>query len=162
MECLRLLRDDQAVSQVVAVVLVVAITVVISVVVGGFALGLGGETTTVPSATFDFDAMEKSGQPDELRITHASGDRIENNRLYITGSAGVQDEDGSPSDGARITWYDAAEDDGADFGDEVGAGDSVLVEPPDSDPELEDKTFTLVWEYDGESTTLTTWDGEDV
>lgn len=158
----RVLADRRAVSPTVAVVLLVAVTVVLAAVIGGFALGFDGAAGTTPTAQFGFEARELSGQPDELLVTHENGDSIPNDELYITADVPVQDEDGSPS-GDRVSWYDAAKDSGGGpRGAAVESGDSVLVEPPDADGELEDKTFRVVWADGRDSATLSVWRGSDV
>jgi flagellin-like protein len=150
--------DDRAVSPVVGVVLLVAITVVLAAVVGAFALGVGEGQRETPQATFDFEVvLEGSGQPDEMRVTHATGDTIPGDELYLTASVQVQHESGSPGPEDRLSFADL----GA-AGDGVSAGDSVLVEPPNGDPELEDKTVRVVWDDGtGRSTVLARWRGSE-
>jgi flagellin-like protein len=150
--------EDAAVSPVVGVVLMVAITVVLAAVVGTIALGVDAGTET-PNAVFGFEPLEKSGQPDELRIVHEGGDEIRNTDLYVRGSAKVQDEDGTPSAARRISWYAVTQDDGASEGESVGPTDSALVEPPDGDPELEGKTFTVLWDDGETAVVLDRWEG---
>jgi hypothetical protein len=49
-----------------------------------------------------------------------------------------------------------------DGGTDLTAGDSVLVEPPNSDPDLEDDVVRVVWADDtGRSATVTTLTGPD-
>jgi flagellin-like protein len=146
---------DRAVSSVVAVVLLVAITVVLAAGVGALAFGVGNTGDPAPEASFELRILEKSGQPDELRVTHAGGDAVSNTELYfVMEEAAVQDEDGSPT-GARLSWYDVAADDGMASGAPVSAGTSVLIEPPDADPELEDKAVRIVWQPAGSDRTVT-------
>jgi flagellin-like protein len=152
---------NRAVSPVIGVILMVAITVVLAAVVGTFVLGVGDGVSEAPQAQFAFDPIELSGQPDELRVTHENGDAIPNDELFFAANVPVQDEDGSPA-GDRISWYDAATDSGGGpRGSTVASGDSVLVEPPNGDPELEDKTFRVVWDDGTSSATLAVWRGRD-
>ena len=158
----RLARAEDAVSPVIGVILMVAITVILAAVIASFVLGLGGDTEAVPTATFNFEKTELSGQPDELRVTHETGTGIVNTDLYFGSPDGVQDEDGSPGPMNRLSWYEAAEDNGANEDERVSGGDSVLIEPPNASPELEDKTIDIIWQSDGNSATLDTFRGEDV
>ncbi|MEF8819384.1 MAG: type IV pilin N-terminal domain-containing protein [Haloferacaceae archaeon] len=154
-----LLTDDRAVSPVIGVILMVAITVILAAVVGTFVLGLGANQRETPQATFEFEVVFEgsTGNPDEMRITHVTGDTVPNDDLYVTASVGVQADSGSPGPADRLSF--AALGDG---GDDVSAGDSVLVEPPNSDPELDDDTVRVVYEDDtGGSATLATWEGLD-
>jgi FlaG/FlaF family flagellin (archaellin) len=142
---------------VVGVVLLVAVTVILSAVVGVFALGVGTNTQT-PRATVEFEQTTEgsTGNPDELQITHVGGDSVDNRKLYVTGSVPVKDAAGSLTAADDYSW--AALGDG---GDEVVAGDSILVEPPNGDPEIEDDSYRVVWRSQGQSATLGTWRGPD-
>ncbi|ESS06252.1 MAG: archaeal flagellin N-terminal-like domain protein [uncultured archaeon A07HB70] len=150
--------DDRAVSPVIGVVLLVAITVVLAAVVGAFALGIGGGQRETPQAAFDFEiVLEGSGQPDEMRVTHTTGDAVPSDDLYLTASVQVQHESGSPGPKDRLSFVDLGF-----AGDEVSAGGSVLVEPPDADPELENKTVQVVWDDGtGRSAVLARWRGPE-
>jgi flagellin-like protein len=163
------LTESRAVSPVIGVILMVSITVVLAAVLGTLALGLGGTTESVPQARFEFQILEKSSSPDELRVTHAGGDAVPNTELYLTmDEVQIQDESG-PATGPfeRMSWYQAQSigpGPAVSSGDPVSAGDSVLVEPPDapaSNEELEDKTLRVVWQSaDSDRTaTLRVWRG---
>lgn len=158
-----LATDGRAVSPVIGVVLLVAIVVILAAVVGTFALELGDSTREpAPTADFSFEKTELSGQPDELTITFESGDSIPNTELYVTADVQVQHESGSPGPADRLSWYELADASGSvTEGAAVQPGDRVLVEPPDADGELEDKTFRVVWDTGENSATLAVWRGED-
>jgi len=155
-----LLTDDRGVSPVVGVILMVAITVILAAVIGTFVLGLGADQRETPRATFDVQVEKQGtvGNPNELRITHAAGDAVENNHLYVTATVQVQDDSGSPGPADRLSFADLGDD-----GDEVWAGDSVLVEPPNADPDVDgDDVVRAVWvDETGGSATLATWAGPD-
>ena len=147
--------DEQAVSPVIGVILMVAITVILAAVIGAFVLGIGASTQETPRATFEFEKFkEGSGAPDELRVTHAGGDAVPTDDLYMAASVQVQHESGSPGPADRLSWSDLGFS-----GGRVEASDSVLVEPPNGDPEIEDKTFQVVWSSNGQSAVLSTWSG---
>jgi len=67
----------------------------------------------------------------------------------------VQDASGSPGPADRLSFAQLGDD-----GNAVGAGDSVLVEPPNDDPGVDD-VVRVVWESEGETATLATWRGAD-
>jgi flagellin-like protein len=148
--------DERGVTPVIAVILLVAVTVVLAAVVGAYALSLGANQQTAPRASFEFEVVKQGsvGDPDELRITHASGDRVPNDELYVVASVQVQDDSGSPGPADRLSFAQLGDDGGS-----VGAGDSVLVEPPNDDPDVDDDVVRVVWESDGETATLATWRG---
>ncbi len=157
------LRDRRAVSPVIGVILMVAITVILAAVIGTFVLGIGTSTQETPRATFEFEQVKEgpsSSNPDELEIAHVGGDTVRNDDLYVTASVQVKDAGGSLSPADRQSWADLG-----DAGDDVVAGDSVLVEPPNGPPlsltEIEDKTFQVVWASGGQSAVLAAWSGPD-
>lgn len=149
-----LFGDRRAVSPVIGVVLMVAITVLLAAVIGTFLLGIGTGGST-PQATFAYEATENPTFPDELRIVHRSGDAIPNDELYVTANVPVQEASGSPGPADRLSWAQLG-----DGGDNVESGDEVVVEPPNTDPELEDKVFRLVWDDGEQSAVVSDWRGE--
>jgi flagellin-like protein len=155
----RLLTDDRAVSPVIGVILMVAVTVILAAVIGTFVLGLGANQRETPQATFEFqiETEGSAGNPDELRITHTAGDAVPNDDLYVTASVQVQDDSGSPGPADRLSFAALGDD-----GSEVRAGDSVLVEPPNPDPDVGDDVVRVVWvDETGGSATLARWAGPD-
>jgi flagellin-like protein len=84
MQLKQLLNDDDAVSPVIGVILMVAITVILAAVIASFVLGLGGNTETTPSASFNFDY---DADNTDLTITHQSGQTIRADELYIRGDS---------------------------------------------------------------------------
>lgn len=130
----------------------VAVTVILSAVIGTFALGLGTTQDTAPQSTWETDYT--SGSPDELVLTHDSGDRMEADRLsvVVTGSAG---NDGKYSFSTLgVTG-------------EVSAGTEVAVDGTvDSSLDLSSATVRLVWEDEdiddqADSAVLVVWEGPD-
>lgn len=118
---------------VTPVIPLVAVTVVLAAVVGADAPSLGANQQTAPQASFEVATQGTVGAPDELRVTHASGDRVPNDELCVVSTAGVQDTPGSPGPADRLTFAQLGDD-----GSAVGAGDSVLVEPPNDDSDVDD------------------------
>jgi flagellin-like protein len=132
----RHLHSDDAVSPIIGVILMVAITVVLGAIVAGFALGLEErKMDTAPNVELTFDHSGSS-----LEITHANGDRLQENRLTVTGHGNGPE---------TVDWTGDADTD-----DEFGAGSTVTVNSVDSDD-----TVRVVWEGpNGDSTTLGTWE----
>jgi flagellin-like protein len=147
MDITRPFTDEGAVSPVIGVILMVAITVILSAVVGTFALGLGESQDTAPQSTWETDYT--SGSPDELILTHQSGDSMEADRLsvVVTGSGG---SDGKHSfSSLSVTG-------------EVSAGTEVSL----TDSDLSGATVRLVWEDpdtddQADSAVLLVWEGPD-
>lgn len=141
----------------IGVVLMVAVTVILAAIIGTFVLGIGGDQTTTPQATFEVEKTQENGgsQPDELRITHTGGNTIDADNLYLSiGGTNVQ-KPGGGSTGERVSWTDLG------FGDDiVGAGDSIGFEPDNSNPQIEDRTVRVIWEDDagGGSVIVFTWE----
>ena len=157
---------ERAVSPVIGGVLLVAIVVILAAVLGAFATGLG-TAEPAPHAQFTFEILEKSGQPDELVVTHETGDSVPNTELYfVIEGEDVQDEEGSPS-GGKLSWYAVAEDGGEETttmtrGESVSMGDKATIEVAGGgQPELEDKVVYLVWQGQGNSATIDVWRGPD-
>ncbi|PSQ15688.1 type IV pilin [Halobacteriales archaeon QS_8_69_26] len=140
-----LVTDRRAVSPVIGVILLVAIPVILGTVVGTFVLGFGAGDPT-PEASFEYERIKEGsvGNPDEVLIRHVAGDAIPNDELYVTADVPVQEASGSPGPAKRLPWRDLG-----DGGEDVKAQDSVDVDPPNSDPEIEDTTFRIGWD-DGE------------
>ena len=150
--------DETAVSPVISVVLMLAVTVTLAAVVGAFVFGFDQPQESAPQAEFDFEKLERPpGDNDEVEITHANGAAIQNDHLFVVTDAGVRDTDGSPSAGARLSWFRLAEDDGATEGDTLTVGDSVRFET--SAEEIEDTEVRLVWqpEASGPSAVIARW-----
>jgi len=123
MQLHELLRDDQAVSQVIGVVLMVAITVLLAATAASFFLGLSNDQqTTAPrvAIAFDYDASNESPPKDSLQITHDSGDGVDAERVDVVVSGAAVPGDVVDE---RYTWQEMA--DGSP--DEVSAGMSVTV-----------------------------------
>ncbi|NUE02520.1 type IV pilin N-terminal domain-containing protein [Halorubraceae archaeon YAN] len=138
------ITSQRAVSPVIGVILMVAITVILAAVVGTFVIGLGDSIGTAPTANFNFDYTNATGN-DTLVITHSGGDTIDGSQLSIVAS-GVEL---SPSDTTWSGGYDGAA--------RVSAGQSITVE----EGNLSDATIRLIWtDASGDrSATLATWSG---
>jgi flagellin-like protein len=123
MQLYELLRDDQAVSQVIGVVLMVAITVLLAATAASFFLGLSNDQqTSAPrvAIAFDYDASNDAPPEDSLKITHDSGDTVDAERVDIVVSGAAVPGDVVEK---RYTWQELA--DGSP--EEVSAGMAVTV-----------------------------------
>jgi flagellin-like protein len=161
MDITRPFTDEEAVSPVIGVILMVAVTVILSAVVGTFALGLGESQDTAPQSSWETDYT--SGSPDELILTHQSGDPMDPDRLSIAVS-------GASCSG--VATLDSPKNLGTDYSvtDPVSAGSSVTVDGSElcggNDIDLSGATVRLVWEDpdtddQADSAVLLVWKGPD-
>jgi flagellin-like protein len=145
MKLKQLLNDDDAVSPVIGVILMVAITVILAAVIATFVLGLGEQISqTSPNASFNFDYDSDTtngnitiSSPDgTVTVTHSGGPNIPTEQVNITGDNG---QSGAWTDGGDVS-----------SGEDVSAGDSVVVEVQSGDQ------ISVVWENEEgtESSTL--------
>jgi flagellin-like protein len=121
MKLTRLVRDDEAVSEVVGVILMVAITVLLASVVGAMVLGLGGDSqSTTPQASFTWNWDQAAS---ELTITHDTGETIKQTEVHVRGDL---DDAGNEVD---ATWKELDGDASAEKGSTsaVASGDSVTL-----------------------------------
>jgi FlaG/FlaF family flagellin (archaellin) len=117
----------------------VAITVILAAVIGTFVLGLGDQVQeTSPNAQWNWD--EQSSGP-SLLLTHEGGDSVNPDNVEITNSdssAPLQDtnwDTGSTSD--------------------ITAGSSYAVVASGDTPS---GTYRLIWQGQGSSSTLSTYE----
>jgi flagellin-like protein len=133
-------EENRAVSPVIGVILMVAITVILAAVIGTFVLGLGDQVSeTAPSAQWNWDGDASNG----VDLTHQSGDNVTVNEVEITGA------DNSPTcntvGGSTNQWPS----------DEISAGQTCSIAGTNLSP---DNTLRLVWQGDGSSSTLTSYE----
>jgi flagellin-like protein len=104
MQFKQLLTDEDAVSPVIGVILMVAITVILAAVIGTFVLGLGGNVSSAPQATFAYDGDGGSA----FDIVHEGGDRITASTIdlqYVnSGSSTTEDLDDVDSASGDDSW----------------------------------------------------------
>ena len=134
--------DDRAVSPVIGVILMVAITVIMATMIGSVFLDYAGQVSDQPpQAAFDYEQTDT----DEIKITHVSGERIDNERLRITVGGDEVFPDESGSDVSKTGWASP-----------VAVGDTVDIEHTDADS---GDTVRLIWQNpSGQSAnTLSTW-----
>jgi FlaG/FlaF family flagellin (archaellin) len=136
--------DETAVSTVVSVVLMVAVTVTLAAVIGAFVFGFDEPQETAPQVEFEFEKIDQPSGHDEVVVTHANGESVQNTNLYVTSDEGVRDADGSPSSDTRFSWYRLAEDDGAEQGAALRVDDSLRFETQASD--IENVEVRLIWQ----------------
>ena len=129
MQIKEMLSDDNAVSPVIGVILMVAITVILAAVIASFVLGLG-PGSTAPTADFDFNQ-----EGNKLTITHATGDKLNPDNIYVRGDIGTDD-----------SWNGHA----ATAISEIGSGNSIEVTL--SDPSGSE--VRIIWENADSSQTL--------
>lgn len=133
MQLKQLLNEDRAVSPVIGVILMVAITVILAAVIGTFVLGLGsGLQSSAPQATFEANTTDVSASGSNVKITHSTGDSLENTTLSFKGVDAVV----------------------SDFQGTVSAGDTAVVTAS------EGSTVRIVWTSDqgDNSATLQKWE----
>ena len=160
--------DEDAVSPVIGVILMVAITVILAAVIATFVLGLGEQISeTSPNTSFSLD-YENSGPAEDswggnptatsgsldgnLTITHSGGPNINAEQLSIAGSS--RDFSGSGNSWADTNGIGGTSDPQYAPGDEVSAGDSIVVGVSGGD------TVSIVWENEegAESSVLQRFD----
>jgi flagellin-like protein len=112
------LTNEDAVSPVIGVILMVAITVILAAVIGTFVLGLGGNVSSAPQASWTFGYVGNS-TGDHVLVTHDGGDAVEAQELRFVG----------PGIGSATNWHDAG---GASATTQITAGDSVTLGPSGS------------------------------
>ena len=141
-------------SPVIGVILMVAITVILAAVIGTFVLGLGDQVqTTAPNSQFSSDFADDSPQ---LTVTHNGGDSIPATQVGVrVGDQLYALEESNEFDDAEdpAGWF-------ADAGDDISAGDSILIIGDGTGDVNEDPTegVRLVWQSGGSSSTLLTWE----
>ena len=168
MELERLLREDDAVSPVIAVILMVAITVILAAVIATFVLGLSENlNSTAPQATFSFEYEQNEGGTDVLTTTHQGGDTIEGQNLNITADGAISKVPrevyvgtdvftGEITAGTRATVDNTTfKDDSNDFISKRKRLDAKL--------DLSGATIRVIYIDDAgsSSATLGTWEGPD-
>lgn len=119
-------RDERGVPPVVGVILLVAIAVILSSVVAVFALGIGDQSQTTPTASFTFDYDQAASN---LTITHGSGANIVAADVYVRGTSGTGGEAlGHAWDSSN--WNYSAGTANADRGGNpaIASGDSLVVD----------------------------------
>lgn len=139
MDLTRLIRDEEGVSEVIGVILMVAITVILAAVLASMVLGIGGESQTTPTASFEFDYDQSSRT---LTITHDSGENILGAELFLRGDCS----------GCSATWASIGGDMSATIGSRsaVASGDSVSLSPVSSDYDVR-----VVWQSEEGDTSAT-------
>ena len=156
-----LLNDDDAVSPVIGVILMVAITVILAAVIGTFVLGLGDQVqTTAPNAQFNFDY--NSADSGNLTITHAGGDGINADEVFLTGD--VQENDTVAAE--DMSWSENSVHSGTlRAGDSVGVGNTAADSGTDYvwNGDADSAEVRVVWQDadSDQSSTLRTWTGPD-
>ncbi len=140
--------NNRGVSPVIGVILMVAITVILAAVIATFVLGLGDQLSdTSPSASFSTGEINSSTEDSWnntsnesaiVEFRHTGGANIDIDNLRVSGVEG--------SGGALA---DAEED----WGGTISAGDTIRVAVEDGDTRI-----TLIWQSNGSSSTLSTFD----
>ena len=150
----QLLNDDDAVSPVIGVILMVAITVILAAVIGTFVLGLGDQVqTTAPNAQFSFDYS--SGSNPTLSVTHAGGDGVEPDELYMSGDVKETGDAANWAAHHSSVRAGASVDVTADTSGEFEFVDSAV----DGDDVVDGTEVRVVWQDSDsdQSSTLRTW-----
>lgn len=124
MELRKLLDEDRGVSPVIGVILMVAITVILAAVIASFVLGMGPNTASTPTATFDSEYDSSTG----LVVTMQSGETLDATKLSFSADT-LGDISNGAYDDSTETWEDVNSGD-------VTAGDSITINV-DSDDEVD-------------------------
>ena len=158
MQLKQLLNDDDAVSPVIGVILMVAITVILAAVIGTFVLGLGDQVqTTAPNHNFATDANDthvtfSSNGGQDVAAGELAFQSSVTEQLHNASGTGAQVNDGD-------TWATVSD---GNSDDSVSAGDEVIFVHQANDGTVTDwskgDTVKLVWQADGQSNTMTTWE----
>jgi hypothetical protein len=143
---------------VVAVAAVVVLLIALYLFVGS---SCGCSKQLAPQVAFQYEVVEGEGHPDRLNITHYGGDSISNERLYVTADIRFRAASGESAPDNSLNWRELGDGEA-----EVSVGDSILLEPADSERSLHEAMFDIVWwgtDFDGELVRLTLdrWVGED-
>jgi flagellin-like protein len=136
-------EENRAVSPVIGVILMVAITVILAAVIGTFVLGLGDQVQqTSPNAQWDWDG---DGDSTDVDITHQSGDNVTASNVEVSGGG--------------LTSPTCNEQGGNTYGDwpatEISAGQTCSIDKGDLST---GNTLRLIWQGDGQSSTLTSYE----
>jgi flagellin-like protein len=150
-----LVADEEAVSPVIGVILVVAITVILAAVVGALALGVGGDQSRTPAATFTWE-YDDGGSDTELVVRATGGDRIrpKNAEAVLVMNCPSGDRD----------WLADESDDNIDAGDTFTVTTGSVGSPPDNECQVggfsPGETVRLVWQapQGDTATTLSTYE----
>lgn len=141
---------NRGVSSVIGTILLVGVTVIIAATVSVLALGVvetGNSNTPTMSVSY---TLVDNGSEQAIAITHASGDSIPAEDLYITGSAkmdiggppgtkgGANDEWASP----REQFIEGNNGPQVDVGDRWDAGETVYIDPKGS---VDGVTVQIAW-----------------
>jgi flagellin-like protein len=125
-------EDERAVSPVIGVILMVAITVILAAVIAAFVLDLGQSQSASAAAGFQFEETSSG-----VEVTLISADRVDESGGTLEISTTV-----TPSAGSCGTI--------SSVGDTVTCTDGGSpAGPPDS--------ISIVATYQGEQTTVSTW-----
>jgi len=144
-----LAEDDNAVSPVIGVILMVAITVILAAVIASFVLGLG-PSDAAPTVNFD---DEFGSSNNTLTVSVTGGDSVPASELSLN-SGDIQGVKAAPDNSSNSYQWPASEASGSSDGQSaVTAGDDVLAYMSGSSYEVD-----IVWESDGTSQTLTTFE----
>jgi len=141
--------NNRGVSPVIGVILMVAITVILAAVIATFVLGLGDQLSdTSPSASFSTSEVSESSSGSwnvtgnaTVEFRHTGGADISVDTLRISGSSVL-------SDAGTTNLADADED----WSGTISAGDTIRVPVEDGDTRI-----SLIWQSDGSSSTLSTF-----
>lgn len=142
-----------------AIALVAGVVVVTTLLAFVTVFALGGcacTTVSYPLVQFEFDAIERDGDSDRLRVVHDGGDSFDPENVSITSESGLQAVSGTDRPSTRIGWEQL------DDSEEIATGDSVVVELTAPDNNVSWTTIRVVWTgEDGREATLGLWDGEE-
>jgi flagellin-like protein len=124
-----MMKDDKAVSPVVAVIMLIAITVVIAAVVAAFAYGIIGGVNKAPSSAFVVEGAVSGFNATDVKIIHHGGDKILDAFTNGSGAPGcwhyleVRYEGEKVTNSTELNGQNISTNDATDF----IAGDELLI-----------------------------------
>ncbi|WP_207592134.1 type IV pilin [Halomontanus rarus] len=121
-------EEERAVSPVIGVILMVAITVILAAVIAAFVLDLGQSQSASAAAGVTYE--ESAGTSGEVKVTWISADRVDGSLNIVEGSCT------DTSGGSSTTTIGSV-------------GNSVYCDNT--------QTVTITAEYQGSTTTVSTW-----
>jgi flagellin-like protein len=145
--------DTDAVSPVIGVILMVAITVILAAVIGTFVLGLGDQVqTTAPNHNFATDQFNETA----VEFSSTGGQSVQAGNLAFQHSFGdtALKNESSTNVTSGSTWAEVSP---LASDEDVSAGASVTFNNSGG-PWADGDTITLVWQDQGQSSTMTTFE----
>jgi flagellin-like protein len=150
-----LIQNERGVSPVIGAILMVAIVVVLAVIVGTLVLGIGSSPApTAPQVSVSHTVLDGAGPDgdDIIAVTLESGDAVEAEKLYVTGSTEIDIGSEPGSSGAANDSHASKREkftESTGGGSQVGigetwdAGETVYFDP--NEDNADGVTIKIYW-----------------